>query len=209
MESGLRRSTLEAFVNRVERGSEIAVRNLQRANELITSFKQVAIDQTSVQRRQFLLAEVVDEILLTMQPTLKRVPFKINCRVPRDLAMDSYPGPLGQVLTNLLTNALNHAFEGRTEGRIEILAAREGIDQVCLQVADDGAGIPPELIGRIFDPFVTSKLGRGGSGLGLHIVWNTVTAVLGGSIAVDSAPGEGTRFRITVPLVAPRQSPPA
>ena len=206
MESGLRRSALEAFVNRVERGSEIAVRNLQRANELIASFKQVAIDQTSVQRRQFMLAEVVEEILLTMQPSLKKASCKVNCKIPGDLSLDGYPGPLGQVLTNLLTNALNHAFDGRTQGRIEILAAREGVDQVCLQVADDGAGIPPELLGRIFDPFVTSKLGRGGSGLGLHIVWNTVTAVLGGSITVASAPGEGTRFHIVLPLVAPRQS---
>ena len=182
------------------------MRNLQRANELITSFKQVAIDQTSVQRRQFRLAEVVDEILLTMQPSLKKSSCKVNCRIPGDLALDSYPGPLGQVLTNLLTNALSHAFEGRAQGRIEILAAREGLDQLSLQVADDGVGIVPELLGRIFDPFVTSKLGRGGNGLGLHIVWNTVTAVLGGTISVVSAPGEGARFRIVMPLVAPRQA---
>lgn len=206
MASGLRRSTLEAFVDRVERGSEIAVRNLQRANELIASFKQVAVDQTSVQRRQFMLAEVVDEILLTLQPTLKRTPCRIDCRIPEGLAMDSYPGPLGQVLTNLLTNSLNHAFEGRAQGLIEIIAERQGDDQVRLLVADDGNGIPPELLDRIFDPFVTSKLGRGGSGLGLHIVWNTVTVVLGGSISVDSMPGLGTRFRITLPLVAPRQT---
>ena len=209
MASGLRRSTLESFVDRVERGSEIAVRNLQRANELIASFKQVAVDQTSVQRRQFMLSEVVDEILLTLQPTLKRTPYKVICEIPGNLAMDSYPGPLGQVLTNLLTNALSHGFDGREHGRIEITAERLGDGQVSLQVGDDGAGIPSELIGRIFDPFVTSKLGRGGSGLGLHIVWNTVTAVLGGSIAVDSMPGQGTRFSITLPLVAPRQSPSA
>ena len=92
---------------------------------------------------------------------------------------------------------------------IEIAAEPLGDDQVCLRVGDDGAGIPSELIGRIFDPFVTSKLGRGGSGLGLHIVWNTVTVVLGGSITVDSMPGQGTRFAITLPLVAPRQSPSA
>ena len=209
MASGLRRSTLESFVDRVERGSEIAVRNLQRANELIASFKQVAVDQTSIQRRQFMLSEVVDEILLTLQPTLKRTPYNVVCEIPGNLAMDSYPGPLGQVLTNLLTNALSHGFDGREHGRIEITAERLGDGQVSLQVGDDGAGIPSELIGRIFDPFVTSKLGRGGSGLGLHIVWNTVTAVLGGSIAVDSMPGQGTRFSITLPLVAPRQSPSA
>lgn len=205
MASGLRRSTLEAFVDRVERGSEIAVRNLQRANELITSFKQVAVDQTSVQRRPFILSEVVDEILLTLQPTLKRTPYRVRSVISAGLAMDSYPGPLGQVLTNLLTNALVHGFEGRREGLIEIRAEPCGEEQVCLSVSDDGAGIPPDMLDRVFDPFVTSKLGRGGTGLGLHIVWNTVTVVLGGSISVDSTPDQDTCFRIILPVVAPSQ----
>jgi C4-dicarboxylate-specific signal transduction histidine kinase len=205
MANGLRRSTLEAFVERVERGSEIAVRNLQRANELIASFKQVAVDQTSAQRRRFKLSEVIDEILMTLQPTLKRTPFRIERQIPDDLVLESYPGPLGQVLTNLLTNALTHGFEGRTYGLIRVSAERHGDEQLMLRVADDGAGIQPDLFPRIFDPFVTSKLGRGGSGLGLHIVWNTVTVVLGGSITVDSTPDHGTEFRIILPLVAPRQ----
>ncbi|MGB7536894.1 MAG: HAMP domain-containing sensor histidine kinase, partial [Azonexus sp.] len=198
-------SRLEAFVERVERGSEIAVRNLQRANELIASFKQVAVDQTSVQRRPFILSEVVDEILMTLQPTLGRTPYKVRSEIAAGLAMDSYPGPLGQVLTNLLTNALVHGFEGRGKGLIEITGEPGDDGQVCLTVADDGTGIPAELLGRVFDPFVTSKLGRGGTGLGLHIVWNTVTVVLGGSISVDSIPGQGTRFRIILPVIAPSQ----
>jgi C4-dicarboxylate-specific signal transduction histidine kinase len=202
---GLRRSRLDAFVERVERGSEIAVRNLQRANELIASFKQVAVDQTSVQRRPFILSEVVDEILLTLQPTLRRTPYKVRSEIAAGLAMDSYPGPLGQVLTNLLTNALVHGFEGRSKGLIEITGGPGDDGEVCLTIVDDGAGIPPELLDRVFDPFVTSKLGRGGTGLGLHIVWNTVTVVLGGSISVDSAPGQGTRFRIILPVIAPSQ----
>ena len=119
--------------------------------------------------------------------------------------MDSYPGPLGQVLTNLLTNALVHGFEGRSKGLIEITGGPGDDGEVCLTIVDDGAGIPPGLLDRVFDPFVTSKLGRGGTGLGLHIVWNTVTVVLGGSISVDSAPGQGTRFRIILPVIAPSQ----
>ena len=202
---GLRRSRLDAFVERVERGSEIAVRNLQRANELIASFKQVAVDQTSVQRRPFILSEVVDEILLTLQPTLRRTPYKVRSEIAAGLAMDSYPGPLGQVLTNLLTNALVHGFEGRSKGLSEITGGPGDDGEVCLTIADDGTGIPPELLDRVFDPFVTSKLGRGGTGLGLHIVWNTVTVVLGGNISVDSAPGRGTRFRIILPVIAPSQ----
>ncbi|HEX9194606.1 MAG TPA: ATP-binding protein [Azonexus sp.] len=205
MAGGLRRSQLDSFVERVERGSEIAVRNLQRANELIASFKQVAVDQTSVQRRPFILSEVVDEILLTLQPTLRRTPYKVRSEIAAGVAMDSYPGPLGQVLTNLLTNALVHGFEGCSKGLIEITGGPGDEGEVCLTIADDGMGIPPELLDRVFDPFVTSKLGRGGTGLGLHIVWNTVTVVLGGSISVDSAPGQGTRFRIILPVIAPSQ----
>ena len=205
MAGGLRRSQLDSFVERVERGSEIAVRNLQRANELIASFKQVAVDQTSVQRRPFILSEVVDEILLTLQPTLRRTPYKVRSEIAAGVAMDSYPGPLGQVLTNLLTNALVHGFEGCSKGLIEITGGPGDEGEVCLTIADDGIGIPPELLDRVFDPFVTSKLGRGGTGLGLHIVWNTVTVVLGGSISVDSTPGQGTRFRIILPVIAPSQ----
>jgi len=181
------------------------VRNRERANELLASFKQVAIDQTSAQRRQFMLLEVVEEILLTLQPTFKRTPFKLRCQIPGDLTMDSYPGPLGQVLTNLLTNSLQHGFEGRASGEVDITAKREDDGRVCLEVADNGMGIAPDLLGRIFDPFVTSKLGQGGNGLGLHIVWNTVNGVLGGTISVDSSPERGTRFRIILPIVAPSQ----
>jgi signal transduction histidine kinase len=202
---GVRRSSVEAFTARVEQGTAIALRNLQRASELISSFKQVAVDQTSMQRRDFDLGELVDEILLTLQPMLRRTPFKIEREIPRDITLDSYPGSLGQVLTNLLGNAIVHGLEGRVSGTIRISArALEG-KSIELEVADDGAGIDPELFDRIFEPFVTSKAGQGGTGLGLHIVWNAVTVVLGGSISVDSKPGQGTCFRIRLPRVAPQQ----
>ncbi len=202
---GVRRSRVEAFTARVEQGTAIALRNLQRASELISSFKQVAVDQTSMQRRDFDLGELVDEILLTLQPMLRRTPFKIEREIPRDITLDSYPGSLGQVLTNLLGNAIVHGLEGRVSGTIRISArALEG-KSIELEVADDGAGIDPELFDRIFEPFVTSKAGQGGTGLGLHIVWNAVTAVLGGSVSVDSKPGQGTCFRIRLPRVAPQQ----
>ena len=142
-----------------------------------------------------------------MQPALRRTHCRVTTRIADGLALDSYPGPLGQVLTNLLSNALVHGFEGRQQGVVEISADASGPGQICLIVADDGVGISPAMLDRIFDPFVTSKLGRGGTGLGLHIVWSTVSAVLGGSISVSSAPGEGTRFRIILPVTAP--SPPA
>ena len=202
---GVRRSQLAAFTTRVEQGTAIALRNLQRASELITSFKQVAVDQTSMQRRDFHLGELVDEILLTLQPTLRRTPFKAVADITGDIVLDSYPGALGQILTNLLTNAIVHGLEGREAGTISIAAWPAAEGKIEIEVADDGAGISPELFDRIFEPFVTSKAGRGGTGLGLHIVWNAVTAVLGGTITVASEPGRGTRFRIVVPRVAPQQ----
>ncbi len=208
LQVSLQRAELNNFVANVEQGSAIAVRNLQRANELIASFKQVAVDQTSVQRRRFELAEVVDEILMTLQPSLKRSSHRVECRVAPRLGMDSYPGPLGQVLTNLVNNALIHAFEGRSGGVISIVAEAEGENDIVLQISDNGVGIPPTLIDRVFEPFVTTKLGYGGSGLGLHIVWNTVNGILGGNITVSSTSGEGTCFRIVMPCVAPTVAAP-
>ena len=201
-ESGLKRSDLTQFVTQVETAGDIACRNLARASELISSFKQVAVDQTSSQRRQFDLAELVHEIELTLQPMLKRTPYSIETRVEPGLAMDSYPGPLGQVLSNLIQNAVVHAFQGREDGHVVVQAQRvNGL--VELSVSDDGVGIPAELLGKVFDPFFTTRLGQGGSGLGLHIAHNMVSSVLGGQIDVRNRPEGGTVFTVRCPQDAP------
>lgn len=199
---GLRRSSLDQLVEAVDTGTDIAGRNLARAAELVASFKQVAADQTSSQRRSFELAELVGEIVLTLKPLLKRGNATIVTEVPPDLILDSYPGPLGQVLTNLVANAVTHAFGEREDGLIRVVArpGREG--RVTIQVGDDGTGIEPALLPRVFDPFVTSRMGRGGTGLGLHIAHNLVIQVLGGGITVESASGSGTTFTLDLPLVA-------
>ena len=204
--SGLRRSVLDSFVGHANTAADILLRNLRRASELVVSFKQVAVDQTSSQRRQFALEEVVAEIVLTLQPTIRKTPYVVSYQVDHELVCDSYPGPLGQALANLINNALLHGFEGRERGTIRILARRTSATHFELVVADDGVGIPAADQSRIFDPFFTTKLGKGGSGLGLHIVYNLVTGVLGGEIAVDSHPGDGTRFVIVAPLVAPARA---
>ncbi len=204
LQQGLRRSELDAFVQQVGTADEIAIRNLERAAELISSFKQVAVDQTSSQRRRFELAEVVHEILLTLQPVLKRSPFAVEVQVPSGIWLDSYPGPLGQVLANLIQNALLHGLQGRPSGCVRIDAAVEG-EHLRLSVSDDGKGISQHLQDRVFEPFFTTRLGQGGSGLGLHIVHNLVTGVLGGRIALQSNPGHGARFTIQCPLLAPRE----
>ncbi|NVD75050.1 hybrid sensor histidine kinase/response regulator [Duganella sp. BJB1802] len=202
-EGGITRKEFEHYIKNAQLSVDILGRNLHRAAEIVTNFKQVAVDQTSSQRRSFLLAEVVAGNVLTLQPTIKRTPYLIQQRIPPDLMMESYPGPVGQVITNLINNAILHGYEGRNEGLIDISASLSGQGLVTLSVEDHGAGIQKEYLPRIFDPFFTTKLGVGGSGLGLNIVHNIVTEILGGTIAVVSEPGGGTRFTLTLPMLAP------
>lgn len=203
--NGLKRSVLENYIDDAGKAGDILVRNLQRAANLVNGFKQVAVDQTSSQRRTFSVAEVVSEIMLTLWPTLKKTSFVVTQNIPDSLTMDSYPGPFGQVITNLVNNALLHGFEGRSSGTVQI-AAEEGPEGwIELTVKDDGVGIPAANLGRIFDPFFTTKLGAGGSGLGLNITHNIVTGILGGRIRVQSQVGSGTTFILTLPLVAPQR----
>lgn len=212
VESGaLKRSTLNAYLDSSRTACDLLMKNLAQARELVTSFKQVAVDQTSSQRRQFNLRHVVDEVFATLQPMLKKTPYQVVIDVAPDILVDSFPGPLGQVLTNFTTNALTHAFEGREHGTLHVSATLPGPNELEIRVADDGVGIPPHLRERIFDPFFTTKLGKGGSGLGLNIVHNIVTQILGGRIVVESSQaddatsglspiGSGTTFVIKMPL---------
>jgi PAS domain S-box-containing protein len=204
LEGGLKRSSLLSYLNGVEEGSGIIMKALRRAAELVASFKQVAVDQISDQRRAFDLAEIVAENLMTLSPTLKGQPFVIEQKIQQGVELESYPGSLGQVLTNLVNNALLHGFDGRSHGRITVRGGADGAERVRIEVEDDGRGIPMGDQKRIFDPFFTTRLGKGGSGLGLSIVYNIVTRQLGGTIRVDSETGRGARFEILIPRVGPR-----
>lgn len=199
---GIRKSELNDFVSHIFDGAELLERNMVRASDLIQSFKQVAVDRTSSQRRRFSLQKVADEVIITLQPTLKLTPYSVRTEIESEIEIDGYPGPLGQVLVNLIENALKHGLEGRQRGSILISGHLTG-DAVELVVTDDGCGIPPENLSRIFDPFFTTRLGQGGSGLGLNIVFNIISGLLGGTITVDSKLGQGSRFKITMPLQAP------
>ncbi|MFJ7565899.1 PAS domain S-box protein [Herminiimonas sp. NPDC097707] len=203
---GIKRSSLETYISDVDKAGDILVRNLHRAADLVHSFKQVAIDQTSSQRRTFSLEEVISEILLTLWPLIRKTPFTVEQSIPEDLVFDSYPGPLGQVLNNLINNALLHGFEGRNQGSVVIAARNSAEGWVELTIKDDGVGIPVSNLNRIFDPFFTTKLGEGGSGLGLNITHNIVSGILGGRVRVQSAVGTGTTFILTLPLAAPQRS---
>jgi len=139
--------------------------------------------------------------VLTMGPTIRRYGHQVLCQIPPKIIMDSYPGPLGQILSNLINNAFIHAFDAKFKGTVTISARMTTPNVVELEVRDNGRGIPAEHLERIFDPFFTTKLGQGGSGLGLNIVYNLVSDVLGGSITVKSQPGEGSCFYLSLPQV--------
>lgn len=200
MEAGLKRSTLQTYMSDSRMAAELIERNLKRAAELVQSFKQVAVDQSSEQRRRFQLNETVHECLVLLHPMLKRTPYQVEVDIPDHIEMDSYPGPLAQVITNLVNNAVIHGFDDRDHGVIHIRADRFDGNGVRIVFSDDGHGIPAEYLDRIFDPFFTTRLGRGGSGLGLNIIYNIVTQVLGGSVDVRSQIGEGTTFILLLPL---------
>jgi PAS domain S-box-containing protein len=200
----LKRSDLTTFLTEVLEGGALIERNLHRAVALVQNFKQVAADQASEQRRSFGLADVVKEVLDTLSPSLKRHSHRVQVDVPEGIVVDSYPGALGQVLINLINNAYLHAFEGRTNGTVRI-AAQVQHGMVELQVSDDGIGMSQELLSQFFQPFFSTKIGRGGTGLGMTIVENLVKKTLGGTLDVQSSPGKGSTFRIRMPLRAPKE----
>jgi signal transduction histidine kinase len=178
-------------------------RNLNRAAELISSFKQVATDQSSSQRRLFDLPEILHELRVTMMPNLTRNNITLEENLCPSLKMDSYPGALTQVLMNLVSNAVTHAFGDQENRVISITCDAKTSDIALINISDNGDGIEAEHLGKLFDPFFTTKLGQGGSGLGLNIVYNIVTGLLGGKITVESSPGKGAKFIIEIPMSAP------
>jgi signal transduction histidine kinase len=200
--TGLRRSQLEEFVRTCRDAGQQLVGNLHRAGELIQSFKQVAVDRSHAERRQFSLSEATDQIIASLRPALKKASIVLSVEVPEGLIIDGYPGSYGQILTNLFLNAANHAFADGRSGTISISARPRGSDDVEIIFADNGSGMTPDVQRQAFDPFFTTRRNEGGTGLGLHIVYNLVTQQLGGRMMLDSRLGQGTTFRIIIPRVA-------
>lgn len=200
----VRRSELERQLQLAEDSLRLTMGNLQRSAGLVRDFKQVAIDRASLQRRPFQLRQVCEEVVHLLQHTLKGPQHEVDIALPEDLRLDGYPGPFGQVLTNLVQNAVVHAFGDRQGGRIRIELLSQDAEHIHLALSDNGRGIPPEHLDQVFKPFFTTRLGQGGSGLGLHLVYTIVCDVLGGHIELSSRLGEGTRFVLTLPRVAPQ-----
>ncbi len=176
--------------------------NCERAAALIRSFKQVAVDRTSSERRLFDLGAYIAETLASLGPRIRQAGHKVDIRCPAGLLVDGYPGALSQVLTNFVMNSVVHGYEDGESGQLSIVVDEPAPGQVRLVYADDGRGIADEHKSRIFDPFFTTRRGAGGTGLGLHIVYNLVTGPLEGQMAVDSQVGQGTRFTVTFPRQA-------
>ena len=164
----------------------------------LTRFKQVAVDQSSDDMPSFNLNTYLHEVLLSLQPKLKGRPVKVAIDCAPDIVLDSFPGVLSQILTNMLVNSLVHGFEHEQAGSIVVSAALEG-ETVVFDYRDDGAGMAAGTLAKLFDPFFTTRRGSGGSGLGAHILYNLVTGPLGGTVKVDSAPGQGLRYRLRFP----------
>jgi signal transduction histidine kinase len=200
------RSHLTEFVNGSRDASTQLTANLQRAGDLIQSFKQVAVDRSYTEHRAFDLKLVTEQIVASVRPGLPKPRRNaIAIDIPPDIALDSYPGAYGQILTNLIFNAVIHGFADRPDGHALIKARRLGADQIEITFSDDGKGIPDDIQRHIFDPFFTTRRAQGSTGLGLYIVHNLVTQQFGGTIQLSSAAGKGSTFRITLPLHPPAQ----
>lgn len=199
----LRRSSLNDFLATSRDASSQLVANLNRAAELIQSFKQVAADRNYSDQRTFDLADLTEQVVMSLRPGLRKHNLTLNVDCQPNLIMNSYPGPYGQVLTNLFLNAVAHAFPNGRPGTIEIQARASGKDNVEIIFADNGCGMSLDVRRRAFDPFFTTRRDQGGTGLGLHIVYSIVTNRLGGRLDLDSSPGVGTRIQILLPRIAP------
>ncbi|KJC49062.1 histidine kinase [Bradyrhizobium sp. LTSP885] len=199
----LRRSTLNDFLETVRDASSQLVANLNRAAELIQSFKQVAADRNYSDQRSFDLGDLTEQVVMSLRPGLRKHNLTLNVDCEPNLVMNSYPGPYGQVLTNLFLNAVAHAFPDGKAGEVDIQVRASGNDNVEVIFADNGCGMSLDVRRRAFDPFFTTRRDQGGTGLGLHIVYSIVTTRLGGRLALESAPGTGTRIQIVLPRVAP------
>ena len=199
-DKSLKSSQLKKFLTQGEENIGIIYRNLERAAKLISSFKKVAVDQSSVDNRVFNVKELLEEVFITLKAKLHKSHVELVIDCPEDLIIESKPGPINQILINLILNSILHGFEDQPDGEITISVIYLS-DQLHIIYKDDGIGIKESIKSKIFEPFTTTKRGSGGSGLGLHLVFNLVTQALNGHIDFESNEGLGTTFNITFPTL--------
>jgi PAS domain S-box-containing protein len=205
----LKRSVLNEFLENSHAASSQLIANLNHAAEMIQSFKQVATDRNYSNRRVFDLGDLTEQVIRSLRPGLtdQRVALRVDCQ--SGLTMNSYPGPYGQVLTNLFLNSMTHAFPDGAEGTVSVEVRALGEENVEIRFSDTGCGMGLDIRRKAFDPFFTTRRDQGCTGLGLHIVHTIVTNGLGGRVDLDSEPDGGTEIRIMLPRVAPQAAPPS
>ncbi|TYQ31343.1 CHASE2 domain-containing protein [Pseudanabaena sp. UWO310] len=202
----LKKSSLQAYLEKAKSSSEILSANLHRAAELIQNFKQVAVDRSSLEQRSFAVKDYIEKILTSLEPQLKYTPHQVIVQGNANITMQSYPGALSQIVTNLVINSLTHAYQGLDKvGLLQFTITQQG-DKAIIIYSDDGIGIANENLAKIFEPFFTTARDKGGSGLGLHIIYNLVTQNLQGTILCESEMGMGTKFTIALPIRLPHST---
>jgi len=195
----LKGSALKAYFNLAQTSSNLVLNNLNRAAELIQSFKQVAVDQSNLDKRSFAVKKYIQDILINLKSHLKKTPHQITVNGDEQISINSYPGAFSQIMTNLVMNSLRHAYPKGETGNL-CFELKLDSEHLIVEYSDDGCGIPPENLAKIFEPFFTTARAQGGTGLGLHIVFNLVTQKLQGTINVQSEIGLGTTFILNLPL---------
>lgn len=205
-EGHVTRAVFATYLQTAKHSSQLILNNLQRASDLIQSLKQISVDQIHLERRRFVLHEYLQEILRSMEPMVKHSQHKIVIASNQEVTFESYPGAFSQVVTNLVMNSLKHGYPMNAAGTLQFSWSQQK-ERLLLLYCDDGIGISKTDLQYIFDPFYTTAHGRGGTGLGLHIVYNLVTQKLGGTIRCESAPNVGTKFILDLPRRAPDRSP--
>lgn len=190
---------MKKYISIASEATAIIESNLKRAGDLIQSFKQVGVDQSSKDRRFFRCKEYLDMVLLSLRPRLKNGRHEVVVDCPELLEINSYPGAFSQIITNFVINSLIHGFAEESKKTIHISVLQQG-EELLFRYKDNGKGMNKECVEKIFEPFFTTKRNKGGTGLGLHIVYNLVTQVLKGTIQCNSHPDEGAEFIITSPI---------
>jgi len=197
-DKSLTSKNMASFIDEAEQTALLLLSNLERASDLIASFKQVAVDQTSETEREFVLGDYINEIIQSLKPSFKHTEHQINVSCPDNLVVTCAPGAIAQIVTNMVVNSITHGFENNVAGTIT-LDVKEAGENVVINYQDDGKGLSEEELSKLFDAFFTTKRGEGGSGLGTHIMYNLVTQSLHGHIEADSTLGNGLQYTIRFP----------
>ncbi|MFT5161876.1 MAG: ligand-binding sensor domain-containing protein/signal transduction histidine kinase [Alteromonadaceae bacterium] len=198
-EEKLSAKQLSAYLREGEESLEIIFRNLEKAAKMIRSFKQVSVDQSREESRNFEILQLINEVLFSLQPDLKKVRHQVEVICDKGIRIKSKSGPIGQILINLINNSLTHAFDGIDKGRMTIKVDITG-NHCQLTYRDDGNGVAENIQDHIFEPFVSSKIGSGGTGLGMHLVYNLATQGLGGSISLNKSAEQGIELVMVFPV---------